>query len=385
MTGEMMNEQERQKIRLLCLKSLYYFVEIIINHTLPADIRLPLQPFHRRVLDFTQRDDIYRYGILMPRYFGKSWNITQSKPIWDWLHNHDVRILIAAETHGKAKNFLHFITRQIESNEVLHYFFPESVTSKEYRRTHRWSSEEVEMPRSGIWAQPTFKCVGVGASIQGYHGDHVYLDDIIGKKAMMSPVVRADTETWYSNVEELLHQPDPQGMHPSRVWLIGTHWGPADIYCKIQDTDPDYHWIKIQAEVNGIPTWPERLSAEEIMKMKADPERAIVFYSQMQNDPRSTDLTDFEAEHLQYYEIITLEDKPHIQFQDKLDRKRIVSISELEVKATIDPAFSESGLKKTSRTAIVVVGVHKETNLKFVLEAWAKRIQEPRHLYEKVE
>jgi len=378
------DEAYRQKLRLLCYESLFHFVEVVINHTLPADKRLPLQPFHKEVLDFAQDPTIFRHGILMPRYFGKSHNITQSKPIWDWLHDNDVRILIAAETMDKAKTFFNFTTRQIEINPVLHWLFPETIITEKHKRDYRWSSEELEMPRKGVWAQPTFKCCGVGASIQGYHGDIIYLDDLIGKNAMTSEAIRRDTELWYNNVEELLHQPDPRGQNPSHIYLIGTHWAPGDLYCKVQENDDSYIWKKIKAEVDGIPTWPEKLSAEEIADMKADPSLAMKFYSQMQNDPQSTDLTDFKIEYLKYYELTTVDDKPAIRFKDKLGEMQTVLISALDIRATIDPAFSESGLKKTSRTAIVIVGVHKKTNLKFVLEAWAKRITEPRHLYEQI-
>uniref|UniRef100_A0A6M3IRE1 Putative terminase n=1 Tax=viral metagenome TaxID=1070528 RepID=A0A6M3IRE1_9ZZZZ len=241
------------------------------------------------------------------------------------------------------------------------------------------------MPRKGVWAQPTFKCVGVGASIQGYHGDIIYLDDLIGKNAMMSDAVRHDTEIWYSNTEELLHQPDVRGQNPSRIYLIGTHWAPGDLYCQVQESDPDYQWIKIKAEEDGVPTWPEKLSAEEIADMKADPKRVMVFYAQMQNDPKSTDLTDFKEEYLQYYYRKTVDDKKCVCFKDSLDRDRVVPIQELDIRFTIDPAFSESGLAKTSRTAIVGVGIHRKTGLKIVLEAWAERITQPAQLYAKVE
>ena len=379
------DEEQRYKIRQLCLSKpwgLYYFNAFIINPTIPDDERLSLKPFHKQVLDFADDDTIPRKGIKEPRYFLKSSLITQAKPILDYIRNPNERILIGAETHTKAELFLYAVAQQLEGNEILHYYFPETKTTPRWRQEHRWSSQAIDMPRDGKFKEPTIMCIGVGGAAQGLHMTRIYLDDIIGKKAMKSPVIRHDTKIWYNNTEELLVQPDPTKRNPSFLYLIGTNYAPGDIYEQVKAEDSRYQWIRIQAEVNGIPTWPERLGAEEIAKMKA--ERPMVWFAQMQNDPQSSELVDFQGDWLQYYEPCVVEDKPAIKFEDRLGREVYALIQDLDIKATIDPAFSESGISKTSRTAIVIVGVHKKTNLKFILEAWAKRITEPRHLYKQV-
>lgn len=383
-----MNEQERLFIRELTYRSLYYFDKIIIGHT--GQCHGIKQSVHRAPLDFIQDDSIKRHGLLMPRYFLKSSTVTKSKPIWDWLHDHEERIIVANERYKKAEEFVSFTRKQIESNELLHHIYPETVMSKEWQKKNRWSQGEFDMPREGIYDMPTVKAIGVGAASQGLHGTKIYLDDLIGKKAMMSKVVMQDTFKWFDNSDELLDEPDPTHPNASHVYLIGTHYAPGDLYVRVRNTDKTYKWMKVRAEdENNIPTWPEKLSAERIKWYKAH--KPIVFASQMQNNPTSSGVTDFDEKWLRYYDKIVVDDKACIAYTYKkkvneewVETRRVVQVDKLEKSATIDPGFSEGGIKKTCRTAIVVCGVDPETNKKIVLEAWAERISKPSQLYSKV-
>jgi len=380
-----MNEKEREIIRQLTLESLYLFDELIINYTIPKKDRLDLKPFHKKVLDFVQDDSIHRKGIKLPRYFLKTSLITIAKPMWDWLRNPEERILIGGETYSKAQDFLYGIKQHFEGNKLLHYIHPQTELSKEWMRNKRWSSEELDLPHKGIYKEPTIKIVGVGSSIQGLHATRVYLDDLIGKKAMLSPVIREDTQKWFDNIEEVLVQPDSSKSNASHVYLIGTNYAPGDLYETVKEKYPSYKWISVPAEdEEGNPTWPERLGAEEIAKMKA--ERPMIFYTQMQNNPMDSDLTDFKVEWLKYYTKTTNEDdQPAIKYIDQEKKARFCLIKDMEINATIDPAsFHTETLKQLCRTAIVIVGTDKETNLHFVLEAWARRLSKPSQFYDKV-
>ena len=383
-----MDAKSKEYIRQLCLSSLYYFVKLIIlPAAIPADQRLPLvDNVHGRMLDFAQDDSIKRHGILMPRYFGKSKFLTEAKPLWDYARNHEERIFVCHEVFQMAQKFLGTLKKNIEENERLHYFFPEMKLPDSWSRNHLWSSEALEMPRKGIYKEPTFWPLGVGGASQGLHGTRGYLDDIFGKKARDSAVVRQDTFRWYGNVNELLVLPDVTNPHASHLTVIGTHWSPGDIYCEIQDSDPRYKWLIIPAEDNqGNPTWPEKMSSDEIDRMKADPNDSIIFYTQMQNNPMQSNLTDFDVKWLKYYTKTADEDgNPAIEYTDQEKRRQFVLVKDLVVTAIIDPAVSESKAKNTARTAIVIVGVDRETNAKIVLEAWADRIPEPRQLYKQV-
>ena len=383
-----MDKENKELVRQLCLSSLFHFVELIITpFAIPEEERLDLvENVHGEMLRFAQDDSLKRKGILMPRYFLKSFCLTQSKPIWDYLRNRNERILIGHEVFDIAQKFLLFIKKNIEENYILHYFFPEMVLPDSWARSNRWSSEALDLPRDGVYKEPTMWPIGVGGSSQGLHATKCYLDDIFGKKARDSDVVRTDTRRWFGNVNELLVTPDVTKPLASHLYLVGTHWSPGDIYCEIQDNDPRYKWRIIPAEDNqGNPTWPEKMSSDEIDRMKSDPKDSIIFYTQMQNNPMQSDLTDFDVKWLKYYTKTQDEDgNPAIEYTDQEKHRRFVLVKDLVIIATIDPAVSGSKSKDTARTAIVIVGTDRETGARIVLEAWARRIGEPQQLYKQV-
>ena len=390
-----MDEKQRQFIRQLCLKSFYHFVNLIVlPFRIPADSRLPFKrAVHEVACHHVQKQKTHRVGLLMPRYFGKSFCITESKPIWDWLHNHEERILIANETYTRAKQFLSVIKANIESNQFLHYYFPETILPDGWNNDHRWSADALDMPRKGVYREPTFFPIGVGGASQGMHVTKAYLDDLIGKSARDSLVVRLDTERWFDSLPELLEIPDRTHKRASDVYLIGTHWGPGDLYCTIKERYPFYKWLTIPPEdMQGNPTWPEKYSAEAIAEDKSDPQRYAIFLTQMCNNPIATDITDFKPAWLKYYETVILETgetaykyttKVKIRDMEFEDVDTVVPLSDMDISATIDPAVSESSAHKTARTAIVIIGTSKEGK-RIVLEAWAQRLNRNKDLYDKV-
>ena len=380
-----MDRTEREYLRRLCKKSLFHFVELIIMHAIRNDKdhpRLPLQPFHKEVLDFCQDTTLKRKGVLMPRYFLKSTTITCSMPIWLWINNPEIKSMIVTETHKKAEDSLNFIKGQLERNELLRYIYPECVVDDTWKRQHRWSSIAIDLPSKGITKDPSIQVLGVGNAAQGIHVDHIFLDDIIGQKDMLSPVEAQNTWVWFSNVEELLITPDQSKPHGSYIYLIGTHYAPEDLYDRVRRSNKGYKWTHIPAEDDfGEPTLSEKLSKEEIQKMKDDPDRAVVFYTQMQNRPMESGLTTFRPEWKKFYVWDKNEDDEElIVWTDQLGKVHAAKMKELDISATIDPATVAASMKEACRTAVVVVGTHK-SGAKFVLEAWAKKIRQPSELY----
>lgn len=384
--------KNRLFLRVLGLKSLFFFNRIFIEpFSAPSDRRIPLsKTVHLPVLNFVQDEYTYRHGILMPRGFLKSTTITEAKPVWDYLKDHEQRILIANETFDNAKRFLGRIKRHILENELLRYCYPELKVSDEWVRTKRFSSQNIDMPREGNYREPTFDCIGVGGAAQSRHFTSIYLDDIIGKKARDSDVIQRDTRRWYDNVEELLVQPDITNPHASHIFIIGTHWYPGDIYHQIQQGDPRYKWKTVPAEDDsGNPTWPEKMSKEDIARMKSNPRTFVVFYTQYQNDPMKSEITDFKSEWLKTYHFQKTKDNDlAVRYnyfdENNKENERLVPIKELDISATIDPAFTEGSAKDACLTAIVIVGTDFKTNKRIVLEAWGQQISRPKQLYDKV-
>jgi hypothetical protein len=109
--------------------------------------------------------------------------------------------------------------------------------------------------------------------------------------------------------------------------------------------------------------------------MKNDPDRAVVYYTQMQNDPMKSGLTTFRPEWKKFYVWDKNEEgEDLIVWKDQRDEQKVCRVKELDISATIDPATVQASMKTACRTAVVVVGVHR-SGAKFVLEAWAKKIR----------
>ncbi len=331
----------------------------------------------------------------MPRYFFKSTTVTEAKPIFDYLHNPNERILIVNETFDNASDMLGHIKEHILSNSLLRYCYPELCVSDTWQRTHRFSSKAIEMPRSGSYKEPTFTCLGVGGAGQSRHYTKIYLDDLIGKNARESVVVRKDTKKWFGDAEQLLVQPDTHLPNASHIYLIGTHWAPHDLYCNIQE-EKRYTWKTIPGEqIDGTPTWPERLSAERIKEYKSTPLSAYIFYTQIQNNPYAmSDITDFDSQWLKYYTLCEQDGEPAVRYEytkkikhgdeSKLETKvRTIHVSALNIDGVVDPAFSTDA-KEACLTAIVIVGTDIKTNKRIVLEAWGRRIGQPSELYNQI-
>jgi hypothetical protein len=386
-------EEKRLFVAELCKRSLYHFVEIVINHRFPKKKVKPLQPFHKKILDTIQDDTIKRHGILTPRFFLKSHNITQSKPIWDYIRDHEERIGIVNEIDSRACEFVGFTKGEFEENEFMHYLYPETKMTAEWMRKKTWCSEAIVLPREGNYKDPTIKAFGVGGASQGFHGTRLYLDDIFGRNALLSADIRMKTKAWFGNTDELLVEPDFFAPDGSYIYLIGTHYCLGDIYCTTQEEHKEYVWHIVPAEDEfGNPTWPERLSAEMIQYYKTT--KPLVFYTQMQNDPKESGLSEFREEWLKKYERYTdaetkrewvryayTKQKPDGTFETVY---RDVEVFALDIMAVIDPAVSEPSIKNTCRTAIMIIGTDPETGKRIMLEAWAKRIGQPSELYAQV-
>jgi len=385
-------------LRELGLQSLFLFSRIFIepvvepNHkerlSLPKQLFLPL-------CNFAQDDSIKRKALFMPRSFFKTTYFTEGKSIWDYLRNHEERILIANETLDNAMAMVGHIRDHILDNILLRVCYPELAVTKDWVSRKRFSSQNIELPRRGSYREPTFACIGVGGAAQSRHYTRICLDDLIGKRAKFSPTVRQDTENWFDNVEQLLVQPDDTLESGSYIQINATFWAPHDLYQNLKDRDKRYIFKIIAAEnPDGTPVWPERLSAEKISEMKSDPRKMVIYYTQYLNNPLATDLTDFKLNWLKHYALCIKDNEPAVKYEytkkvkygkeEKLETKvRIVPVMALNIDGVIDPAFSTDA-KKACLTAIVIVGTDPKTNKRIVLEAWGRRIGQPSELYKQV-
>lgn len=389
------------KLRYLSDHSFYYFVKICGGYIhqgedISREIHLPL-------CNFSQDSTIKRKAIAMPRDWRKSTVFTKWKAIWNYLQDNESRQLIVSENQPRASEFLNFIGKNILYNKRLRQIYPElEIIDKAWAdsQDHKWSGEQLELPRQGIYSDMSITAIGIKGAAQGGHYDAILLDDLVGKAAMESTIVLQGVLSWFDNVKELLNQPVLTMPNASTVNVVGTHWSPADFFCYVQEKYPEYQWrivpcrkdsslintrsivyIQNSTAEAGESNYPEVFSTQHYIDILNNPEEEPKYWAQHMNAPRSGGLTKFVPSWLKYFrwdknehdedEIVCLKD-------DDTDGER-VPLSSLSQYGFIDPGgFAEMKLlKRGSRNAILIGGQQYNSIKKFVTYAWAGKFKRP--------
>lgn len=202
---------------------------------------------------------------LWPRGHLKTHIITMGKSIQEYLNNNDVRILLASASKDGAQKNLRKIKQIFETNTLLHWLFPECIPNT---KSDRWTETEATLPRKANHAEPTFKVIGVGGHITGWHFDVIRKDDLIDEKTERSPEVMEKIIDWHLVMKNLLEGPAAGIDH-----VIGTRWAMFDLYQYIIKNEPEYTvncfgtW-PMDGPNAGQPYWPERFKREDLLALR---------------------------------------------------------------------------------------------------------------------
>lgn len=202
---------------------------------------------------------------LWPRGHLKTHIITMGKSIQEYLCNNDVRILLASASKDGAQKNLRKIKQIFETNTLLHWLFPECIPNT---KSDRWTETEATLPRKANHAEPTFKVIGVGGHITGWHFDVIRKDDLIDEKTERSPEVMEKIIDWHLVMKNLLEGPAAGIDH-----VIGTRWAMFDLYQYIIKNEPEYTvncfgtW-PMDGPNAGQPYWPERFKREDLLALR---------------------------------------------------------------------------------------------------------------------
>lgn len=127
--------RSRRFLHDLGLQSLFLFSRIFIEPAVEPDrnLRLALpKKLFLPLCKFAQDDSIKRKALFMPRSFFKTTYFTEGKAIWDYLRNHEERILIANETFDNATAMVEHIRDHILNNTLLRACYPEIAVTKDW-------------------------------------------------------------------------------------------------------------------------------------------------------------------------------------------------------------------------------------------------------------
>ena len=165
-----LTEADRVFMRELGLRSFFHFVKMFgLPVKQGADISAVT---HRALCDFAQDDSIKRKGISLGRNLRKTTTFTRWMSIWRYLRDNEERILICAQSLDIARGSIGWIKKQLTQNTLLRWAYPElQQINDNYANSkkHAFSDTEVELPRQGIYAEPTYRALGAGSALQGRH------------------------------------------------------------------------------------------------------------------------------------------------------------------------------------------------------------------------
>ena len=394
------------QIRYLTDSSLFYFIKIFGRASGKAG-EDSTEEIHLPLCKFWENPNNKRIGIGMPRDWFKSTNFTCWDAIRDYLLDPEERQLVAMEKASLAKAKLNFIKQQLLGNKLLRKVYRDKlykVTPTWTRNKDvRWSSDIIDLPRDGLYADPSIQIVGIKTAAQSGHFTTIRLDDIIGKAALNSVPVMNDARTWVDNLNELLVDPYWERPTGSRIKIVGSPWGEGDIYDYIKEKYPEYRWkitpalkdtsLKDEGRISWVqnpnvgnkesnfPLFPTKY----YITMMANPEKQSIFWSQHQCNPqKATGLTKINKEWIHFYRTEERGEKGTYLICDKCDIE--VPLHAIPLYGMADVAgFSEiKSVKGAARNALLIGGQPVDMIQKFVLFAWAERLRKPSVFREKL-
>lgn len=271
------------------------------------------------------------------------------------------RILLGHESSGPpggASRFLREITGHFCGNPKLMALFPECVPSKKIQVMNQ---RELELPRTERWGEPTFDTLGVGSSSQGRHYDFQKYDDLFGKEARDSMVVRRTTLNWFNGAHSFM-----VSKRNGHLDLIGTRYCLDDLYNHAEEVYGDLlvrYVRRIEEVIDGKLQiiFPEENSLESLIPLRNDPAEWV----QHTNDPIAG-LTEFEEGWKRTYQ--WLSGQKIAVFSGS--QQTVVHLSDCDRVILVDPA-RENGL-----TGIVVTAMDPTGRI-FLLETLKGRFNDP--------
>ena len=208
----------------------------------------------------------------------------------------DIRLLLGHEAHAGSQRFLYEITGHFTGNPKLIALFPECVPNP---RVQRINKSELELPRTGFWAEPTFDTIGVGGRSQGRHYNYIKLDDIFGDKARDSRVERLTLIDWFDNIQSFLIN-----LKTDHIDMVGTRWSVDDIYAHMMEVYGSklVKYIRRVEEFDeetgkAEPVFPEHFPAESLDILRKNKR---VWAAQYANDPHEG-LAEFDISWKRFY------------------------------------------------------------------------------------
>lgn len=309
-----------------------------------------------------------RVLINVPPDHAKSTTFTVNYSVWLIHKDPNIRIVLMSKSETLAKRFLGEIKFKL--------------TSPVYREMHQrfgpadgWRSTESEWSQDAIYVQgkggdkdPTVQALGLKGQLYGSRSDVIFLDDIIttiNVREIDNQLILLDRE-----IESRLPSDQEGG---GLLAILGTRVAPQDLYrtlVDVTDGDDEPVWTYFrQPAVLDYGTgdsstwkvlWPERYNGKSLSKRKRSGGAAWnLIYQQLNVDEDMTfkaEAVDASVNARRFPGPMTKAGMGH----------RAEGMDGLYVVGGLDPAT-------TGNTAMIVAGLDRDTEKRYVLDGWNKR------------
>lgn len=390
--------------RLNALGSLYFFIKYVLQrHRLVEHLHLP-------ICEHLESENL-NYLLEFPRDHFKTTMVTEGLPMWwalpfsesdeasmrvlgyddewirwmRWAHNPQIRVLIVSEAALNAEKLGMRIDQHFLSNSRFRDLFPEIIPNEQ--STWNASSKHVRNTAFRAHGEGTFDFIGVGGALQSRHYDRVIEDDLVGKDAMKSDIIMADTIDYHRLLEGAFDGPDRTEL------VVGNRWSLFDLNGHVRKTEP---WFRVESHgalggccdqhPAGMPIFPEEWTLERLNQVRQR-EGSFYFSHQYLNVALSPDELIFRGNWLRYY---NTKAQPFFRKEElegalrQVEYKRMLlthEVRESEVirdipaqvllrSMIVDP--NHAGSEGRARHAILVTGLDPETDRIYLLDMWAQ-------------
>lgn len=333
-----------------------------------------------------------RVLINIPPEHAKSTTFTVNWVVWLIHKNPDVRVVIVSKGQKLANDFLYEIKQKLTSPlfREMHIAFGPRDEGGEPNGWQdpdgSWTTDRIYVrgknTTDGVQKDPTVQAMGIKGQIYGRRADVIILDDIVD--ADNAREVETQLRKINRDISSRLgsDQDVAKGeVIDNRLVVLGTRVAPMDIYRVLNDLeDADgnkvYSYLRMPAVLdygNGdsktwTTLWPQKWNGPSLSRKRVDSGWNL-YYQQLDVDDDMTfraEAVNASINGLRFPGPMTAAGQGH----------RARGMEGLYVVCGMDPAASGS-------TAIIVAGLDRETEKRYVLDGWNKANATAREVMDK--
>lgn len=383
-------------IRLNSLGSLYFFEKFILQRDRMGEL-------HRYICS-TLENDYLRYLLEMPRDHLKTTIVTEGRTIWRslpfneedeaamrtlgygdefiaWMkriHMPGRRTLIVSENLDNSIKLGLRFDWHYTTNDRFKATFPEIIPTKSEAWTQETKTHSTDA--KGPNGEGTYDFLSVGKALQSRHYTDVLEDDVVGRDAIKSDIVMADTINYHKLMVGAFER------FKTGSWtVVNNRWAPNDLSGWIRVNDKNNVWVKeshsalggcCDMHPPGIPIYPEEFSIETLDELR-ETLGPYYFSHQYLNLPVSEEDIVFKKEWLRFYHPTPAPSTSGSRSGKHWLRHEVL---EGDVEKDIDPSLlmrtmtvdpNHRGAQGRARHAIIVTGLDPETDRVYLLDLWA--------------